>query len=126
MDRLKDIKPLVEISDFSFYAYIFALIISFLLFFILFYKLMKIFKKKRVDKRKEMIETLRNIDIEDSKRAAYTITKLGRELVWDDRSFKIFEELLRRLQRYKYKKEVSKLDDEVKRYLQLFLETVDE
>lgn len=73
-----------------------------------------------------MIAILKNIDLEDSKRAAYTITKLGRELVWDDRSFKIFEELLRRLQRYKYKKEVSKLDDEVKRYLKLFLETVDE
>ncbi len=126
MDKIRDIKPLVEISDYSFYLYLFLIIIFFLLLFIVFYKIVKIFSNKKIDKRKILIKKLKNIDFKDSKKAAYLITKIGRELVHDDRSYKIFEELLIRLQKYKYRKNPPKISEEVKRYLRLFIETVDE
>ncbi|HIE34576.1 MAG TPA: hypothetical protein EYP79_00050 [Campylobacterales bacterium] len=126
MDKLRDIKPLVQIPDYSFYAYIIAILLAIFLFLILFYKIIKIFTAKKVDPRKEMINSLKNLDFNNPKKAAYLITKLGRELVHDDRSYKIFEELLRRLQKYKYKKDVPQIEDDVKSYLKLFLETVNE
>lgn len=126
MNKIKDIKPIVDIPDFSFYAYIVSVIIFILIISIFFYKIVRIFSKKKVDKRKEMIEELKNLDFSDSKKAAYLITKYGRELVHDDRSYKIFEELLYKLQKYKYRKNPSKITKDVKDYLKLFIETVNE
>ncbi|WP_281951346.1 hypothetical protein [Nitrosophilus kaiyonis] len=126
MEKLKDIKPIVEIPDFSFYAYIFSISIFTIFLLLLIYKIIKILSSKKIDKRKEMIKKLKKVNFENPKKAAYQITKYGRELVYDDRSYKIFEELLKRLQKYKYKKEVSKADEETKKYFKLFLETLHE
>lgn len=126
MGKIKDIKPIVDIPDFSFYAYIFSSLILVLIIMLLFFELIKIYAKKKIDKRKEMIKELKSLDFSDSKKAAYTITKYGRELVYDDRSYKIFEELLTNLQKYKYRKNPPKMDEDVKKYLRLFIETVNE
>jgi len=126
MDKLKDIKPLVEIPDFSFYAYLITISIISVAMVILIYKIFKIFTSKKISKREILIEKLKKIDLKDSKKAAYLITKYGREVVNDDRSYKIFEELLKRVQKYKYKKRVSAMDEETKRYFKLFIKTLHE
>jgi len=71
-----------------------------------------------------LFRELKSVDFTNSKEAAYKITKYGRELVYDDRSYKIFEELLKKVQKYKYKKEVPLVDEETKKYFKLFLETI--
>ncbi|WP_200762585.1 hypothetical protein [Nitrosophilus alvini] len=126
MEKIRDIKPLVEIPDISFYAYI----ISFLLFSVfvavLLFKVLKILKRKKRNERKILLQKLKSIDVSDSKKAAYEITKYGRKLVNDERSRRIFLELLPKLEKYKYRKKVPNMDEETIRYFTLFIETVNE
>lgn len=126
MEKLKDIKPLVEIPDFSFYTYIFSISLFTIVIILLVYKLFKIFSQKKEDYRKKLYKKLKNVDFNNSKKFAYEVTKYGRKLVFDDRSYKIFSELLKRVQKYKYKKDVPKIDEETKKYFKLFLKTIDE
>ncbi len=126
MSELRDIKPLLEIPDFSFFAYLAALLLGFFAFAFLFYKLFVLLFKKRIDEKKMMIKELKELDFKDSKRAAYKITKYGRELIYDDRSLEIFEELVKRLGRYKYKKRVPAMDRETIQLINLFIKIVDE
>ena len=121
MEKLRDIKPLVEIPDFSFYIYLFFILLATLLAALFIYWIIKKIGQKRVDERKAILAELQSLDLSDAKRVAYTITKKGKILVKDSSTLKIYQELLRRLARYKYKKEVPPLDEETKRYIKLFL-----
>ncbi len=121
MEKLRDIKPLVEIPDFSFYLYIFFIMLATLLTVVVIYWMIKKVSQKREDNRKKILQELQALDLNDPKKVAYTITKKGKILVKDSSSLKIYEELLRRLAKYKYKKNVAPLDNETKRYIKLFL-----
>ncbi|WP_236579131.1 hypothetical protein [Hydrogenimonas urashimensis] len=50
------------------------------------------------------------------------MTKYGRLLAEDKRRKEILEQLIPRLERYKYKKTVPPLDEETKRFMKLFIE----
>ena len=121
MEQLRDIKPLVEIPDFSFYIYLFFIFLATLLAALFIYWIIKKLGQKRIDEKRAVLEELQSLDLSDAKRVAYAITKKGKILVKDSSTLKIYEELLRRLAKYKYKKDVPPLDSETKRYIKLFL-----
>jgi len=124
---LHDIKPLVDVPDNSLMILILivALVLTAVLvpLFIWLYKLYK--KSQKINKRKEYLEKIHAIDTNDSKTAAYEISKYGFLLAESERELEMLESLDKRLSVYKYKKEVEALDKETLGYYQLFLELVD-
>lgn len=68
------------------------------------------------------LRRLESIDFENPKKAAYIMTRYGRLLAQEKRQKEIMAQLLPRLERYKYKKDVPPLDSETKRFMKLFIE----
>ena len=122
MEKLRDIKPLVVIPDYSFYLYLLMILGVTIAVALLVYWIIRVMSRKKIRKKEEVLKQLRSLDLSDSKKVAYEITKKGRFLVDSSSSLKVYEELLRRLAKYKYKKEVPPLDSETKRYIKLFLQ----
>ena len=128
MPQSIDIKATIGIADYSIYLALFigALVLIFLIISI--YNIVyKFFHDKKRMLKKAVFKKLKEVDFDNPKRAAYDITKYGRYLVHDDKSKKIYDELLSLLEKYKYKKDVDeKIARRVIRYYYLFIEAVDE
>ena len=119
---LHDIKPLVEVVEYSLY-YLSALVIvgSILLFGTLYllYKWMK--RRNRFNIRKEHIKLINELDFKDTKKSAYLITSYGLTFKDDSpRHTQMYTNLTDRLDEYKYKKEVREFDSEVMGYIELY------
>ena len=120
---IRDIKPLLKIPDFSIYFFVALLVVSALLALVLFWWVRRwMGSRGSVDPRIGWLEKLERIDFSDPKRAAYTMTKYGRLLAEDKRRQEIMAQLVPRLEKYKYKKEVPPLDEETIRFMKLFIE----
>ncbi len=126
--EIKDIKPPVEISDYSFYLFIFLVVVGVVVaLFLGWFLIKKINLKRKENRAKLYLEALNNIDWSDPKAAAYKITKYGRLLATDEKRQEIFAHLLPLLNQYKYKKEVnSKVDSKTLREFELFKQVCDE
>ena len=124
---LHDIKQIVEIVDYSLYyligiASVSALLIAVTIFLV--YRWNK--KKNRFNIRKEHNKLLNLLDLSDKKHAAYAITLYG--LTFKDDSLRhkeMYENLLSRLEGYKYKKSVDEFDSETIGYIELFKGMID-
>lgn len=112
--KINDIKELVDIPDYSLYIYMFLWIIASLIIFILLFILIRYFLTRKKNKKKEYYSILKNLDLSDSKKAAYTITKYARLISQSDREKKLAYELIEELELYKYKKDVEPLNDDFK------------
>jgi len=111
--QLRDIKPLVEIEDSSFYLYWGPMLLGLVVAMIVGYFLYQKFKIiQKVHREKEYLEVLNSIDWSSPKKAAYRATHYGRLLAIDERREALFSQLLPLLERYKYKKETQRVDDE--------------
>ncbi|BCD67558.1 hypothetical protein [Nitratiruptor sp. YY09-18] len=126
MEKLRDIKGLVEIPDYSFFLYIFFIVVVTTLAAVLVYLVIKAIGSRKKSKREEVLQKLRSLNLDNPKEVAYAITRYGRYIVNDSARAKMYEELVRRLTPYKYKKEVPKLDSETKKMINLFLRVHDE
>ncbi len=126
MEQLRDIKPLVEIPDFSFYLYIAFIALMTTLAALLVYFLIKLLSRKKREKREDILAKLRMLDLNNPKEVAYAITKFGKFIVRDEASARLYEDLVRKLTRYKYKREVPPLPEDLKREIKLFLQVHDE
>jgi len=126
--EIKDIKPPVEINDYSFYLFIFLVVVGVVaVIFLGWFLIKKINLKRKENRAKLYLEALNNIDWSDPKAAAYKITKYGRLLATDEKRQEIFAHLLPLLNQYKYKKEVnSKVDSKTLREFELFKQVCDE
>lgn len=121
--KLHDIKPLVEIQEYSFYYFIALVGTIIILLVIVIYFLIKWYKNKnRFNVRQEHFKLLSEIDMQDSKLAAYAITFYGLTFKNDSEEHTLaYEKLQDTLQNYKYKKYVSNFDEETKKYLDTYL-----
>ena len=126
MEQLRDIKPLVEIPDYSFFLYLLFIVVVTTLAAVAVYLVIRLFGRKKKNRRAEILARLRSLDLADAKKAAYEITKWGRYIVTDESRARLYEDLVRKLTRYKYKKEVPPLDEDIKRQIHLFLRVNDE
>ncbi len=125
--QLRDIKPLVEIPDYSFYLYwglvLVAVVITLLAVYLGYRKWLE---HREQNRQKQYLEVLNSIDWTSPKKAAYRATHYGRLLCKDERREKLFEQMLPELEKYKYKKEVQGVDEETMRAFELFKKVCNE
>lgn len=126
-EQLKDIKPLLEIPDNSYYIY-WGLIIfaGVLLLGVLLLVAKKFWDNRKVNLAKGYLEKLKNIDWKDTKKSAYEATHYARLLATDERRIKLFGQLEPLLEQYKYKKEVETVDDDTRKHFNLFVQVANE
>jgi flagellar biosynthesis/type III secretory pathway M-ring protein FliF/YscJ len=126
--KLHDIKPLLEIEEFSFYYFLVVVVLVTFLFVGFAFLIIKWFqKRKRFDKRKEHKKAFMQVDLRNAKEAAYALTKYGATFANDsERHQKIYNELLDTLAKYKYKKEIDeKFDSNTERLIELYKGMID-
>jgi len=125
--QLRDIKPLLEIPDNSYYIYWGLIIFTFLLLIgVLFFVFKKLWNNRKINLAKDYLEILKNIDWKDTKRSAYEATHYARLLATDERSKEIFSQLEEMLEQYKYKKVVGALDADTQKQFNLYVQVTDE
>jgi len=126
MIKIHDIKPIVEIPDFSIYLYYGLVFLVFLVICLLIYGIYKFFKPKVKTQEMYWYEKLQKLDFNNIKQTAYDISKYGRYLATDERQIRLLDELTEELSSYKYKKEIpSKLTQEIKTKFTIFMDTLD-
>ena len=124
---LHDIKPIVEVQEYSLYYFLGIVFIVLLLIGTLGYLIYKYFQKRNAfNLRKEHFGLLSSLDLKKSKESAYLITSLGATFKDDSpRHKEMYENLTNRLEAYKYKKEVGKFGKETLGYIELYKEMID-
>ncbi len=125
LSKLHDIKELEKIPDNSLFIFSFLLFIGILVLLIILFFIIKFFKNKRQNDRKKYYKILQDIDFKDSKISAYTITKYSRLLVNSKREEKLCNELIEELEKFKYKKTVSLIDNKIKAKYSTFMDSID-
>jgi len=125
--QLRDIKPLIEIPDSSFYIYWGLIGFGVLLgLSILFFIAKKLWENRKKNLAKEYLAALKSIDWNNSKKAAYEATHYARLLATDERRKELFAQLEPMLEKYKYKKEVDQVDQDTLNQYKLFVQVADE
>ena len=125
--QLKDIKPLLEIPDNSFYIYWGLIVVGALLLVgILFFIAKRVWENRKINLAKSYIEKLKEIDWKDAKQSAYEATHYARLLATDDRKKELFSQLEPMLEQYKYKKEVDEVDSDTQNKFNLYVQVADE
>ncbi len=125
--QLKDIKPLLEIPDNTFYIYWGLIIVgSVLLLGILFFTLKRLWENRKINLAKGYLEKLKAIDWKNTKQSAYEATHYARLLATDERRKELFSQLEPMLEKYKYKKEVDTVDDDTRNAFNLYVQVADE
>jgi hypothetical protein len=125
--QLKDIKPLLEIPDNSYYIY-WGLIIfaSLLVLGILFFVAKRLWENRKINLAKGYLEQLKAIDWKDAKQSAYEATHYARLLATDERRKELFSQLEPMLEQYKYKKEVEAVDHDTQNKFNLYVQVANE
>ena len=119
--QLKDIKPIVDVVDYSFY-YLLSLIvfISIVIIFTLYKYFTRIKKTKQPRKRELALERLKTIDFTNTKEVVYTFSIDGYIFI-NEKNKQEFETIEKELETYKYKKDVKRLSnnlqDKVKKFI---------
>jgi hypothetical protein len=113
-----DIEPIIQIPDNSLYFFI-GIILGIILLIYFFYKILTFFKKD--DELKKIFLELENLDWKKTKETAYKITRLGRKIA-GKQSSQMFDNLIKLLEQYKYRKTVEPINNEIKQKFFLFLE----
>ena len=121
MEELRDIKGLVEVSDYSFYyfsALIAAALLLLLVLGVVIYR--QLTKKEPLTQKKAATLLLEKFEFGDTKQSVYDFSRLAQYAVNEDQRQEL-EQLLAELEPYKFKKEVPQLDDALKAKMQAFI-----
>jgi len=122
MEALRDIKGLVEVTDYSFY-YLLGLIglgtTVGVVLAVLLYK--QLTKKDPLTQKKVAMELLEKFEFGDAKQTVYEFSHLAQYAVNESQRREL-EALLAELELYKFKKEVPELDERLKARMQAFIE----
>ncbi len=124
---LHDIKPLMEVPESSFALLMLIVGMAAILLgggLFLLYRYIR--EHRSVNLRKVHYKALQAIDFSDAKRAAYDITEYGRLFAADsERLQEAYNNLVTRLERYKYRPRVETIDEESLSYYRIYLEMID-
>ena len=125
--QLRDIKPLLEIPDSSYYIYwgLISVVIV-LLVAVLFFVLKKLWDNRKINLEKGYLEAIKSIDWSNTKKSAYEATHYARLLATDERRQELFSQLEPMLEQYKYKKEVDEMDEDTRNKFNLYVQVADE
>jgi len=124
---LHDIKPLLEIHDYSFYYFLAILFVATIVVLGVLYLAYRWLKnRKKFNVRAEHYRLLKNVDYKNPKKAAYEITHYGATFKDDsERHQRAYENMLQHLEKYKYRKDVEDFDAETLHYIELFEGLID-
>lgn len=124
---IHDIKPLVEIQDYSLYYLISISALIFIFVGGIAFIIYKWFHKKdEYNIRKEHVALMNKVDMSDTKSTAYTMSIYGATFKDDTpRHNEIYKNMRKKLNNYKYKKSVDKFDSEVIGYIELYRDMID-
>ncbi|CAA6826882.1 MAG: Unknown protein [uncultured Sulfurovum sp.] len=127
-NELRDIKPLLEIPDSSYYLFLGLVALGVILILgLIIFLVKKFWKKKKINMQKVYFEQFKNLDWENAKKSAYEATELGRKLTLEnERAKEIYSQLVPMLASYKYRKEVPTLDEETLKQYNLLVHIIDE
>jgi len=126
MLKIHDIKPLVEIPDYSIYIYYSVIFLAILFIGFIIYFIYTFFKSKKPSQEKEYLKILSNIEFSNQKEAAYLISKYGRLLAKEDRQMTLLEDLVHDTEEFKYKKDITKdIPKSIKAKFDTFIESLD-
>ncbi len=123
--KLKDIKPPIYLDLTMQKAFIYAsagvgvLAIIALILGLYFWLYKK--QKKALSREQKALEMLKKIDFSNTKKAVYDFSRLGAIVAKDNERF---QEILKRLEKYKYKKEVEPLSKEDIVLMQSFIKSL--
>jgi len=124
---LHDIKPLLEVPEYSFYYFLVLVVLGSLLLLgaaFLLYKYLQ--NRNKFNIRKEHFTLIKNVEFSDAKKASYEITFYGHTFKDDsERHTKAYEQLVHALESYKYKKEVDSLDTQTLHFIEIYLDMLD-
>jgi len=124
---MHDIKTIVEVQEYSFYYLLVISLVAAVLVLGLLYLIYKYFKNKnKYNERKEHFKILNELDLNDTKKAAYAISLYGATFKDDgERQNGMYENLVSRLEVYKYKKSVDAFDKETLSFIELYKGMID-
>lgn len=124
---LHDIKPIVDIQEYSLYYLLGISFISLLIVLGIIYLIYKYIKAKNAyNIRKEHYKLITSLDLSNTKHAAYAITVLGLTFKDDSqRHSDMYDNIVQRLESYKYRKEVDLFDAEVIGYIEVYKGMID-
>lgn len=109
LEKLRDIKDIVQVTDYSF-IYLIALCIVILLIILLaVYKYMQPKKRKKPTQKELALIKLKNINFENQKEVAYDFYFYAVYFL-NDKNENRYKELVERLEPFKYKKDVPPLE----------------
>ncbi|WP_304546517.1 hypothetical protein [Sulfurimonas microaerophilic] len=119
---LHDIKPLIEVQEYSLYYFIAIVTITSIILIGMLYLLYRYLRdRKKYNKRKEHFTILEALDFEQTKQAAYDLTLYGATFKDDTpRHLKHYELMVEKLEPYKYKKSVEPFDGETLRQIDVY------
>lgn len=120
---LHDIKPLIDVPEYSLYYLIVTVVVGVILFALLIFALMRFIKNKnKFSLRKEHLKLLNGVEFSDAKKAAYDITYYAQSFKNDSIEHKeAYERLQNNLETYKYRKNVDSFDEETKNELRSYI-----
>lgn len=124
---LHDIKPIVDVQEYSLYYFLSISFLGIILFLGIAYLIYKWFiKRNAFNIRKEHLKLLNSLDLSDTKQSAYAISMFGATFKDDSpRHQEMYANLTNRLEVYKYKKDVDEFDSEVLDYIKLYEGMID-
>ncbi len=112
MEKLRDIKGLVEVSDYSLYYFIALIVLAILIILVIIYLFTRPKRRKKPTSKKIALENLKNIDYANSKDIAYNFTLNIPYFIDEDYKSHITN-ILEKLEKYKYKKDTLDMDEEL-------------
>jgi len=124
MEELRDIKDIVEVHDHSLEMLLALILTALLLLGISIYLYRNRRKRRRKPTEREIAyNRLQSIDYSNPKEIAYTFTLNGARFATEETQAK-FQELEKKLSRYKYKRDVPDMDNHLIQQVQEFIKGV--
>ena len=126
-DKLRDIKPLLEIVDSSYYIYVGLIFVS---VFLVISAVVFIGRNLWINRKRSIeelyLERLKSIDWSNAKKASYDVTFLAYHFIDNERVNEIYLQTIPMLEKYKYRKEVPAVDSETIRQYELLVHLIDD
>lgn len=113
MEKLRDIKGIVEVTDYSIYYLIALIFLIIAAIVVIVWFLRKPKKRKKPTSKEIALQHLKDIDYENSKDIAYTFS-LNIPFFINEKNSEEIKKILEKLDVYKYKKEIPNMDKELK------------
>ncbi|MDX1808806.1 MAG: hypothetical protein R3331_04660 [Sulfurospirillaceae bacterium] len=120
LEKLRDIKGIVQVTDYSFIYLIAICLIILLIISIAIYMYLQPRRRKKPTQKALSLMKLKNINFENQKDVAYTFC-LNAIYFLNEKNESKYRELAEKLEIFKYKKEIPMLDIDLKTEIKDFI-----